>query len=155
MLGRLEDCLLNSFWPAFALTDLQRARLSCFVAGVICIFCLRQYLGITHDSQLYALIAQAGALPENFAHELFLSGQSQHRYTLFSRVVQPITDILGVDVGLMLLTAVGLLTWLFALLRLVERVHQTARLPAIVFCLTGYDTFGVFQYAEQDYLEKK
>ncbi len=71
------------------------------------------YRGVVHDAQLYAFQALARLHPAELAGDLFLRYGSQDRYSLFSPLYAPLTEVLGVPGAALAVTLASLLV-LFA-----------------------------------------
>ena len=120
--------------------------------GLVVFAYIAGYRGVVHDAQLYAFQALARLHPAELAGDLFLRYGSQDRYSLFSLLYAPLTDMLGVP-GAALAVALASLLVLFAatwtlLVPWRGAVAATAGTLAVATWPVGYGAELVFRVAE-------
>lgn len=89
----------------FAHMEISRSGLIGLALCVLSIWMLEHpYLGLVNDATLYALGAFARVHAGSLGHDIFLSHGSQNGYTIFSPLVAPIMQLLGVGRAAALVT---------------------------------------------------
>ncbi|WP_313401582.1 hypothetical protein [Stenotrophomonas sp.] len=125
----------------------------CSILLVIWLLLLRSpYLGIWHDSVLYAGQALADIDPQAFGHDVFFRYGSQAAFTLFPELVAPLVKGMGLGPAFFLLTLVGLLafcvgSWWLAV-RLLPATLAFYGLVALLLLPSAYGADGIFHYLE-------
>jgi hypothetical protein len=90
------------------------------------------YLGFIHEARLYAGQVLNTLEPETYGGDLFFQFGSQDRFTLFSAVMAPLTQRVGIDTAFFLGYLLSLGIFLWSLSRLVTRLF-----PDTPFALLG------------------
>ena len=78
----------------------------------------RRYFGTVFDGRFYMVEALNALHPGRFAEDLYFKFGSQGKFSVFTQLYLPLLRAFGVGPTAMILTIVGQLFWLFALLRL-------------------------------------
>lgn len=122
------------------------------IVGVAIFVYVSGYSGIVHDARLYAFQALARLYPADLAGDIFLRFGSQERYSLFSLLYAPLTDMLGVPgaalaVALVSLLALFATTWAL-LVPWRGAAAATAGTLAVATWPVGYGAEWVFWVAE-------
>ncbi|MBI1283643.1 MAG: hypothetical protein GC183_04815 [Thiobacillus sp.] len=117
-----------------------------------CWFAAWPYMGLCHDSRLYALEAFARLSPGIFDRDLFLAYGSQGGFTLFPSLFGGMIKWLGLESAAFSLALAGKLFWFAALVYLARQLMPApiwffACLPALAFP-AFYDSHEVFSYGE-------
>lgn len=111
------------------------------------------YAGIVHDASLYALQALNRSSGGQFADDLFLKYGSQDRYSLFSPIVAPVVQVLGVELSFLLLCLLSIGLLLEAVRRLVGALVDGPRLAVVAALFVAvapmpYGGLSIFQVNE-------
>jgi hypothetical protein len=124
------------------------------VMGLIgaCWFAAWPYMGLWHDARLYALEALTRLKPGLYERDLFLAYGSQGGFTIFPVLFAALIKWLGLEYAAHLLTVIGKLLWLGALVFLVRQFMSTPMWLfgcALVLAFPAfYDSHKVFSYGE-------
>lgn len=130
-------------YPQFVVTGLQRVKLALeqlsqqrFQLFLILLFLnalSRPYACFIHDSMLYGLQVANHVSDGSFSQDLFLRYGSQDQYSLFSTVVSPLAELLGVPATFFLLYLLCKALILWAAIGLVQRLctNRTAATLAL------------------------
>jgi len=129
----------------------QRTTAAIVLIGA-CWFAAWPYMGLSHDSRLYALEALARVTPGVFDRDLFLAYGSQGGFTLFPGLFGELIEWLGLESAAFSLSLAGKLFWFAALVYLARQLMPApiwffACLPVLAFP-AFYDSHKVFSYGE-------
>lgn len=124
------------------------------VAAVVGLWAVSHpYLGVVHDARIYVLQALREITPDRFAGELIFQYGAQDEYSLFTWLLAPAVDALGISTAAVVLTALGHGLWLAGAIMLVRRLlPEVASAATALICLAALPNFygglGVFGFAE-------
>jgi hypothetical protein len=127
------------------------------VAVVLCLVALwlatHPYVGVIHDARLYALQALHRLDPQHLASDLFVAYGSQDAFTSFSVLYGWFIARLGIAAAHALLTCLGALGWLLALLWFLRALFGHGRAvwlatASVLVLDSHYGANGIFSYAE-------
>lgn len=124
------------------------------VAAVVGLWAVSHpYLGVVHDARIYVLQALREIAPDRFAGELIFQFGAQDEYSLFTWLLAPAVDAIGISMAAMVLTALGHGFWLAGAIVLVRRLlPEVASAATALVCLAAMPNFygglGVFGFAE-------
>ena len=110
-----------------------------------------RYLGIRHDSVLYAVQALHKLYPANYAQDIFFSSGSQDEFTLFSPLFAKLIQLFGLGEAALLLTMLGAILWLWGVFRVSSLWSGWARwifLGLVVTIPIAYGGRDVFHAGE-------
>ncbi|MBI1283644.1 MAG: hypothetical protein GC183_04820 [Thiobacillus sp.] len=129
----------------------QRATAALMLVAA-CWFAAWPYMGLWHDSRLYALEALARLTPGNFDRDIFLAYGSQGKFTLFPGIFAALIERFGLEDAAFALTLAGKVLWIGSLAFL---TRQLLPWPQALFGLLlvlayppFYDSYKVFSYGE-------
>lgn len=132
-----------------------RGRTFWLLAAAVALLWLatRPYRGVIHDSRLYTFQALSAADPARFAEDLFLRFGSQDRFTIFSRLYEPVLGWAGVSLGAMLLTLAAQAAWLGGAYCLAKAIFRDppralAAVAVLVALPSAYGAHSAFSYGE-------
>jgi len=115
----------------------------------------RVYQGVRHDSRLYFGDALARLDPAGVGRDLIFTHDGQFGFSLYTPVLAALVKALGVGGAGVLVTAVGLVLWLAALIVLAHRLladrpeaWRWAAVAIVVAAPPFYGAFEVFGYGE-------
>ncbi len=117
-----------------------------------CWFAAWPYMGLWHDSRLYALEALARLAPGSFDRDIFLAYGSQGKFTLFPGLFAALIERFGLEDAAFALTLAGKMLWIGSLAFL---SRQLLPWPLALFGFllvlaypAFYDSHKVFSYGE-------
>lgn len=111
----------------------------------------RPYSGIWHDSKFYTLQALQHLNPSAFSQDLFFLYGSQDQFSLFSHLHAAAIGIWGLNLGTMVLQALGLGLWCVSAWLLTRMLpgKLAALSLLLIACVDGhYGSHDVFSYGE-------
>jgi len=114
------------------------ARLVASPGSVLCLALLanalcQPYLGLFHDSRLYAFYLESRLEPGRaFDHDLYLTYGSQDRYSLFSFLMLPVVKLVGLDAGMFAVYIFSKAMLLWGFQRLVRVLVRDDTLTAVI-----------------------
>jgi len=132
---------------------IQRIFVTCALMAMVVLLWLltHRYNLFYHDGQIYAFEALAKLNPP-YKSDLFLSYQSQDRFTIFPTLYAAAILALGLSAAAMTLTVACTVWFLGAVWHLGREIfdYEGAWLIVSMFVITAgaYGAFGVFHYAE-------
>jgi hypothetical protein len=114
---------------------------------------VQPYLGLIHDSRLYALLANNRASGGAQSHDLFLAYGSQDSYSFFSLWTVPLVARLGVPAAFFLIYLISRVILVYGMVRLVLRLFGATPLASLSVLILAIDPlamggFGIFQVNE-------
>jgi len=130
-----------------ALETLSARPLSLFLL-LLAIHCIAvPYRGFAHDSQLYALQVSNQLEPDTYGNDLFLKYGSQDQFSLFSKIVAPLAQVLGLYTAFFLVYLASKALYLYALQRLIPLLIDDRAVGVIALIVLTVSTlaFGGFQ----------
>jgi hypothetical protein len=91
------------------------------------------YLGLFHDSRLYAFYLESRLEPaQGFDQDLYLVYGSQDRYSLFSFLMLPVVRLVGLDAGMFLVYVLSKALLFWGCQRLVSVLTRNEMLTAVI-----------------------
>ncbi|MES2128933.1 MAG: hypothetical protein V4463_16810 [Pseudomonadota bacterium] len=110
------------------------------------------WVGIWHDTHLYAVQAMRHLLPAEFEHDLYFMFGSQDAFTIFSSLYVPLVAALGLEPATGLLLLCAHLAWAIAATVLVRYFvrgfHLCLALVLLVTMPGSYGPYEVFGFSE-------
>jgi hypothetical protein len=136
-----------------ALKSLGEQPAALFCALLVLNAVVGAYVGLGHDARLYAGQVLHRLGEPCLADDLFFRYGSQDQYSLFSIVVAPLANLLGVGWTFFLLYLAAKAFQIWAMLRLVrtlipDRTVSTLALLFLMVSMLGYGGFGIFRVNE-------
>lgn len=115
-------------------------------------FMAHPYMGLWHDTRLYAVDALALLRPDIYDRDLFLAFGSQGEFTLFPRIFAWLISQLGLDDATLALALTGKLLWFVSLVSLARRLEPSwawvLGLLLVLVYPAYYDSHKIFSYGE-------
>ncbi len=113
------------------LDRLSADRATLFVSLLLLDALFRPYTGLIHDAQLYAVQVLDRVSPGQYSDDLYLRYGSQDRYTVFSWLVSPVVEVVGLPAAFFLLYLLSNAVFLYGLLRFTQAVVKPRALAAL------------------------
>lgn len=135
--------------PGCRRTDDRLAAALAMLIGALWL-ATRPYYGIIQDARFYMVEALHQLHPARFADDLYFRFGSQGQFTVYSRAIAPLVSLLGVGPAEIVLTVIGQLLWLGALLHLAGVLlgHRRQALLSVAVLIALPGTYGFFNYGD-------
>lgn len=136
-----------------ALRALADQPLSLFLAVLALNALFRPYAHLSHDARLYAAQVLHRLTPGRFQHDLYFQFGSQDRFSAFSVVAAPLTDLLGLPLSFFVFYLLSNSLYLLALQRLLAVLIPDRLVAALAFVFAAcvplpFGGLSVFQLNE-------
>ena len=124
------------------------------VATVAALWALAHpYLGVVHDARLYAVQALRALDPGLYGADLLFRFGAQDDYSIFTHILAPLIERLGLPTAAVLLAAIAHALWLAAAVALARSLFGDWRRAALPLVFAAampafYGGFGTFSFGE-------